>query len=88
MRNSVAGSDRRHQGLGTIAPGHPDHVGPARDGVLGQLEQVVPLVKLDGLDAPFSAFILKPVLGRLSATRLRVHDQHRVSGPGGGRQLP
>jgi hypothetical protein len=41
MREIVLLGDRGDQRLGTVAASHADHVGAPRDGVLGQLEQII-----------------------------------------------
>ena len=60
MRDVMLARDRGHQRLGAVAAGHADHVGAARDGVLGQREQVVARRQHDGLD---------PALDRHSSSR-------------------
>jgi hypothetical protein len=78
VRHAPAAGHGRHQRLRAVAPGHADHVGAARDRVVGQLEQVIPGLEHDRLDAPPLALLRQPVALGLAAPRLHVHDQHGV----------
>ena len=47
--------DGGDQGLRTVTAGHPEHVGPTSDCVLGELEQVRPGGQDHGLDTALPA---------------------------------
>ena len=68
--------DRRDQRLRPVAAGHPDDIGTARDGPLGQLVEVVITPEQQGLDIAPSCLLGKVEALRLPATGVGVDDQH------------
>ena len=80
--NVVPRGNRRHESLGAVASGHPDHLRAARDRALSQLEQVIAGPQNDGFDTPSPSFSSEVEALGLSATRLQVDYQHgRTGGP-------
>jgi hypothetical protein len=82
VRDLVLGGDGRDERLRAVPAGHADHVRPAGDRVLGELQQVVALPQHDRLDPPGLALIHQPEPLRLSPAGLEVHDQDGMPGPG------
>jgi hypothetical protein len=71
VRDAVPGGDGRDQRLGAIAARHADHIGAPRDSVLRQLQQVIPGLQDDRLDAPLPAFLRQPESLGLPASRFQ-----------------
>ena len=78
VRDPVAAGNGGDQRLGAVTSRHADHIGAAGDRILGKLEHVIAGAKHHGLDAASRAFAGQIELHRLSATGLRVHQQHRM----------
>jgi hypothetical protein len=73
----VPGRDGGDQRLGAVAAGHPEHVGAAGHGPLGQGEQVVAGGQDHGLDAAPPGLGDQVVALDLAAAGLGVHEQDR-----------
>ena len=71
--DTVLARDRGDECLRAIPASHPEQVGTARDGVLGQLAQVVTWVQDDGLDAALPTQVDQPEPLSLAPTGLEVH---------------
>jgi hypothetical protein len=73
----VAGGDAGDQGLGAVPAGHPDDVGPAGNGLLGQLAQVVARGQDHRVDPAPPGLLDQVEALDLAAARLGVHQQDR-----------
>ena len=73
--------DRGDEGLRTVAPGHAQAAGAARDGVASQLGEIEPVVEQHGLDAHLPGDVEEAELGDLAAAGPRIAEQHRLARP-------
>jgi hypothetical protein len=55
-----------------------DHLRAALDSRGGQRRQIIPTLEHDGVDAPGAALPDEVVVRRRTATRRRIHDEHRL----------
>jgi hypothetical protein len=76
----VPGGHARNQGRGTVATGHPEHVGPTGGRGLGQGDHILARPHHDRFDAPCPALSDKTEPLRLPASAARVDEQHGVPG--------
>ena len=67
--------DRRHERLRAVASRHPDHLRSACDCVFGQLQQIIPALQHDRLDASPPSLTGEVEALRLPAARPQVDDQ-------------
>ena len=88
-RQAVLARDPCDECLGTVATGHPQHVGAPSDRVTGERGEVVTRLEHDGFDPPLLGFAYEVERDDLPATRPWVHQEdgplglrHRESGWG------
>ena len=88
-REVVLGRDAGHQGLGAVAAGHAEQVGPPGDGRAGHLGDVDRLVRVEQEHLGAKVLGPAPQIERadLTAAGLGVHDQERAAGGAAHRVL-